>query len=199
MSFPSITAFTLGISIKTLEEALMKADIKPNLTLCFFWKSSLYFSRSSIKFVISISLKVVSMAAVFCASFSRSAIRLLIRDIGTRFSRLESTGRTAAAAAEASEEASGDLAIVKGAACVFSWGTGMARGASATTSASEAAGLLTGAAAVSEGGPLLMVASGVPTTTVAPDSARVDVMTPLSGALTSTVTLSVSIWTMVSS
>ena len=48
---------------------------------------SLYFARKSIRLLISISLKVVKVAAVFCESFRRSAIFKRIRDILTRRSR----------------------------------------------------------------------------------------------------------------
>jgi len=38
---------TSGTSCKAIEEALTKADMKPNFTPCFFKKASLYLSRSS--------------------------------------------------------------------------------------------------------------------------------------------------------
>ena len=60
--------------------------MKPSLTSCCLSTSSLYFLRISINDDISTSLNVVKNAAVFCDSFSRSAMRRRIRLILTRFS-----------------------------------------------------------------------------------------------------------------
>ena len=60
--------------------------MKPSLTSCCLSTSSLYRLRISINDDISISLNVVKNAAVFCDSFSRSAMRRRIRLILTRFS-----------------------------------------------------------------------------------------------------------------
>jgi hypothetical protein len=60
--------------------------MKPSLTSCCLSTSSLYCLRISINDDISISLNVVRNAAVFCDSFSRSAMRRRIRLILTRFS-----------------------------------------------------------------------------------------------------------------
>jgi hypothetical protein len=57
-------------------QAFTKNDMKPSFTPCFFSNPSLYFLRRSMTAVMSTSLKVVSMAAVFCASFRRLAMRL---------------------------------------------------------------------------------------------------------------------------
>ena len=58
--------------------------MKPSFTPVFSKNSSLYLLRTSISTLMSISLNVVSMAAVFCASFSRLAIVCRMRLIGTR-------------------------------------------------------------------------------------------------------------------
>ena len=62
--------------------------MKPRRTpLCFFSNASRYSLRSAITAVMSTSLKVVSMAAVFCASFSRAAMVRRRRVMRTRSSR----------------------------------------------------------------------------------------------------------------
>ena len=61
--------------------------MKPSRTpACFFSNASLYSARSAIAALMSTSLKVVSMAAVFCASFSRAAMVRRRRVIFTRSS-----------------------------------------------------------------------------------------------------------------
>src|SRR5438477_126429 len=65
-------------------QALTKNDMKPSRAPCFFSKSSLSRSRSAMTLVMSTSLKVVSMAAVFCASFRRLA---MVRRSRGRFCR----------------------------------------------------------------------------------------------------------------
>ncbi len=57
-------------------QALTKKPMKPRRTPCFFSKLSLYSARSAMTWLMSTSLKVVSWAAVFCDSFSRSAMVL---------------------------------------------------------------------------------------------------------------------------
>src|SRR5260221_1925143 len=86
-SSPEISALTAGISFSAAMQAFTKNDMKPSFTPCFFSKPSLYWSRSAITALMSTSLKVVSMAAVFCASLRRSAIRLRRRVMRTRSSR----------------------------------------------------------------------------------------------------------------
>ncbi len=62
--------------------------MKPSrVPLCFFSNASRYSVRSAIAADMSTSLKVVSMAAVFCASFSRLAMVRRSRVILTRSSR----------------------------------------------------------------------------------------------------------------
>ena len=75
--------------------------MKPSFTPCFFSKTSLYWLRSAMMAVMSTSLKVVSMAAVFCASFRRRAMVWRRRDIRTRSSRAASDGADGALAAGA--------------------------------------------------------------------------------------------------
>ena len=55
-------------------QAFTKKPMKPSFTPCFFSNSSLYWLRSAITALMSTSLKVVSMAAVFCASLRRRAM-----------------------------------------------------------------------------------------------------------------------------
>src|SRR5258707_1232443 len=68
-------------------QALTKNDMKPSRAPCFFSKSSFRRSRSAMTLVMSTSLKVVSMAAVFCASFRRLAMVRRSRVMRTRSSR----------------------------------------------------------------------------------------------------------------
>ena len=68
-------------------QAFTKNDMKPSRAPCFFSKSSFSRSRSAITLVMSTSLKVVSMAAVFCASLRRLAMVRRSRVILTRSSR----------------------------------------------------------------------------------------------------------------
>ena len=68
-------------------QALTKNDMKPSRAPCFFSKSSFSRSRSAMTLVMSTSLKVVSMAAVFCASFRRLAMVRRSRVMRTRSSR----------------------------------------------------------------------------------------------------------------
>src|SRR5579862_1416047 len=87
MSSPSISALTLGSSLSAAMHALTKKPMKPRRTPCFFSKLSLYSLRRAMTWLISTSLKVVSWAAVFCDSLSRSAIVRRRRDMATRSSR----------------------------------------------------------------------------------------------------------------
>src|SRR6516162_1472290 len=91
MSSPSISALTAGISFSATIAALRKMDMKPSRTPCFLSKLSRWRSRTAIASVISISLKVVSIAAVFCAAFNRSAMRRRSRVMRTRTSRSSGT------------------------------------------------------------------------------------------------------------
>src|SRR5580700_6163632 len=75
MSSPSISAFTAGNSCRAVTHAFTKKLMKPRRTpACFFSNASRYSLRNAITADISTSLKVVSIAAVFCASFSRAAM-----------------------------------------------------------------------------------------------------------------------------
>lgn len=113
LTFPSMTALTTGCSCKAYADAFANIDIKPSLIPYFFWNASkLDLRKSMIElqynkmlrhirctstwhdakkiisdfYLISISLKVVSMALVFCASFNRAAIFSRMRFILTRCS-----------------------------------------------------------------------------------------------------------------
>ena len=92
-------------------QAFTKNDMKPSRAPCFFSKSSFTRSRNAITLVMSTSLKVVSMAAVFCASLRRLAMVRRSRVIFTRSSRSArrrgpagTTGFAAGAAAEPIDE-----------------------------------------------------------------------------------------------
>ena len=78
---------TAGISLSALTQAFTKKLEKPSLMPCFFSKPSLKRLRSSITAPMSASLKVVRMAAVFCASFRRLAMVCLSLVMRTRSSR----------------------------------------------------------------------------------------------------------------
>lgn len=86
-----MTALTTGWSWSANAAALTKGDMKPSLTPCFLAKASLYLFRIWITLVMSTSLKVVSMAYVFCASFSLCAILWRMRLIFTLCSVLAPT------------------------------------------------------------------------------------------------------------
>src|SRR2546428_5954237 len=86
MSSPRISALTTGMSRSATIEARAKNDMKPSPMPCCFWKRSLCSARSAITSVMSISLKVVRIAAVRCACTRRSAIRRRMGLIGTRSS-----------------------------------------------------------------------------------------------------------------
>src|SRR6202008_36256 len=102
-SLPSISALTAGMSFSACTQAVVKKPMKPSFTPCFFSNPSLYCARSAITWVMSTSLKVVSIAAVFCTSFSRRAMVWRRRVILTRSSRAASSAgegaRTCTAAA----------------------------------------------------------------------------------------------------
>src|SRR6266403_1446686 len=86
MSSPRISALTTGMSRSATIEARAKNDMKPSPMPCCFWKRSLCSARSAITSVMSISLKVVRIAAVRCAWTRRSAMRRRMGLIGTRSS-----------------------------------------------------------------------------------------------------------------
>src|SRR6266404_3162154 len=86
MSSPRISAFTTGMSRSAAIAARAKNDMKPSPMPCCFWKRSLCSARSAITSVMSISLKVVRIAAVRCAWTRRSAMRRRMGLIGTRSS-----------------------------------------------------------------------------------------------------------------
>src|SRR5436853_174690 len=74
MSVPSISALTDGISLRACTQARTKKLMKPSFTPFRFSNSSLYWLRVCITALMSTSLKVVSMAAVFWASLRRRAM-----------------------------------------------------------------------------------------------------------------------------
>ena len=108
MSSPSISAFTAGSSFRAATQARTKKDMKPRRTpLCFFSKASLYSERSAIAADMSTSLKVVSISAVFWASFRREAMVLRRRVILTRSSPSSSARGAFGAAGAAAGAAAG--------------------------------------------------------------------------------------------
>jgi hypothetical protein len=56
MSVPSISALTSGTSFSAWTQALVKKDMKPSRTPCFFSNSSLYWFLSAMTSVMSTSL-----------------------------------------------------------------------------------------------------------------------------------------------
>ncbi len=70
-----MNALTIGKARSAEAQALTKKLMKPRLTPCLSAKGSLYCLRVFITAVMSTSLKVVSIAAVCCASTRRDAIR----------------------------------------------------------------------------------------------------------------------------
>merc|ERR1719427_1252653 len=88
VSWPSITAFTVGCFVSAYADAFTKADMKPILMPCFFTKASWLSFLSCMMADMSSSLKVVNIALVFCASFSLLAIFNLILFIFTLCSLL---------------------------------------------------------------------------------------------------------------
>ncbi|KAH3659504.1 hypothetical protein OGATHE_005549 [Ogataea polymorpha] len=89
VSLFSIAALTAGIDFMARVLAFENAPMNPNLIPVFLRISSLYNFLISIKADMSTSLNVVNEAAVFCDSFSLSAILSLIRFILTLSSVLE--------------------------------------------------------------------------------------------------------------
>src|SRR6267378_4206975 len=62
------------MSFSACTQALVKKPINPSLLPCFFSNTSLYWARIAMMWLISTSLKVVSIAAVFCTSLRRRAM-----------------------------------------------------------------------------------------------------------------------------
>ena len=218
ISSPSISALTAGNSFSAATAAFTKKLMKPSFWPCRFSNASLYSARSPITAPISTSLKVVSIAAVFCASFRRRAMVWRRRVIFTRSSP-PSSGRAEALAAGAAAAATGFArkactspfvtrpslplpapicAGVTPASAIALVAAGpfgrVAAGALAGASAAGA-GFAAGAGAAAgfaAAAPAAMVPSRAPAVTSAPSCAAMDSITPAAGALTSTVTLSVS-------
>mmetsp|Transcript_19577 Transcript_19577/g.29108 ORF Transcript_19577/g.29108 Transcript_19577/m.29108 type:complete len:207 (+) Transcript_19577:681-1301(+) len=166
--------------------------MKPSFTPCFSRKASLCLPLSSIKYPISTSWKVVSMAAVFCASFNLVATRWRMRDILTRFSVRSSVPLGFGGAVGAGFAAGGG-----------GGGTGFSTTGGAVTASGSAAGVgaeAGGAVSSSRTEPppslglpsVSILNRSCPTSTTSSISPRISVMTPSSGARTSTLTLSVS-------
>lgn len=139
----------------------------------------------------SISLKVVSMAAVFCASFSLSAVRSRMRDIFTRVTPGGSTLCAAVPVAAATAGGVGGSSV--GAAGVGAFAGAAGAGAAAAAGAgAAAAAAAAGAAAGVPSPPATILKMGPPTWTVSPSAANSSVMVPATGAGTLTTVLSVS-------
>src|SRR3989344_2796095 len=91
MSWPSIEALTSGKCRSASTAALTKNDMKPRRTPCSCSKRSRCRVRNSITGCMFTSLNVVRIAAVRCASTSRSATRARSRAMGAGFG-LAATG-----------------------------------------------------------------------------------------------------------
>mmetsp|Transcript_24555 Transcript_24555/g.48179 ORF Transcript_24555/g.48179 Transcript_24555/m.48179 type:complete len:237 (-) Transcript_24555:535-1245(-) len=186
----SMKAFSSGIFIRERVDARRNADMNPSLTPCFARKASLISDRRAIKSPISHSWNVVSIAAVFCAPFSLSAMRSLILLIGTLFSPRASVPDAAGAAAAG---LGGAGAAGAGGGGAFSSLGASLFGASFGVSAGGGGAPPSGAA------PGFSVNRGAATSTVSPSAAACATTIPLSGEFTSTDTLSVSITATTSS
>src|SRR5258708_5937511 len=79
------------MSFSAWTQARTKKPMKPSLLPCFLSNTSLYWVRNAMMWLISTSLKVVSIAAVFCTSFRRRAMVWRSRVIFTRSSRAASS------------------------------------------------------------------------------------------------------------
>src|ERR1700712_3314786 len=79
------------MSFSACTQALVKKPMKPSLAPCFFSNTSLYWARIAMMWLMSTSLKVVSIAAVFCTSLRRRAMVWRSRVIFTRSSRAASS------------------------------------------------------------------------------------------------------------
>ena len=145
----------------------------------------------AIRLVMSISLKVVSMAAVFCASFSLSAVRSRMRDIFTRVTPGGSNLCAAVPVAAATAGGVGGSGVGAGGVGAFAGAAGAGAGAGAGAAAAAAAAA--GAAAGVPSPPATILKMGPPTWTVSPSAANSSVMVPATGAGTLTTVLSVSI------
>merc|ERR1719233_330230 len=153
--------------------------------------------------LISNSLKVVSMALVFCASFNLLAIFSLMRFILTLCSDLVpaisvvgsaggilTTGAVPAAGRGGIGGGGGGVAGIGSAAAAGGGGGGGAAAAAATGSGAAAAGF---GAAGAPPAPSFSLRSLAPGATVDPSSTRSSSITPAAGDGTGTLVLSVSI------
>jgi hypothetical protein len=142
MSWPSISALTAGTSRSAWMHAFTKKPMKPSFTWWRFSNRSLYSPRSFMIALMSTSLNVVSMAAVFCASFSRRAMVWRRRDRRTRSSRAASLATDGARiwVAGTGGVAIGDWVGASGAECAdggpASFATGLAAGLAAAITSS---------------------------------------------------------------
>jgi hypothetical protein len=113
MVSPRISPFTWGIILSASMAAFTKNDMNPMRMPYFFSKESLYSFRSAMTFDMSISLNVVSSAAVCFACTSRSAMRLRIGVIGTISSCRSPSGTAGAVPALGAN--TGDAGVTLGA------------------------------------------------------------------------------------
>lgn len=139
----------------------------------------------------SISLKVVSMAQVFCASFKRAAIFKRIRLILTFVSvRVPVMGGGPPPAGGAG---AGFGAAAAGAGAGAGAGFGAAGAGAAGAGAGAGAAAAGAAAALAGAAPGFILKTSWPDLTVSPLFTRIAVTTPAKGACTGIVVLSVSI------
>mmetsp|Transcript_5901 Transcript_5901/g.7445 ORF Transcript_5901/g.7445 Transcript_5901/m.7445 type:complete len:320 (-) Transcript_5901:361-1320(-) len=203
----SIYAFTAGISWRLMVDALIKHDMKPSFTPCFFAKSSLYLDRRDMREDISTSWKVVRRAAVFCADLRRSATRFRRVDIFVRRSvRFPVIGSTVHEVVGGAGVAGGGGGV--GAAGAAAGGAAAAAGGASGAAAASGTAAASGSGAVSAAGaaPPSGASASVsirnkllPTSTTSSISPKISTIFPGSVARTSTETLSVSSTTTTSS
>merc|ERR1712123_564888 len=152
--------------------------------------------------LMSSSLKVVSMALVFCASFNLLAIFRRMRFIFTRCSDLVPAISLVGSAGgslttgEAPAMGRGGMAGIGAAAAAGGGGGGGGATAAAGAGAAAAAGF---GAAGAPAAPTFSLRSLAPGETVEPSSTRSSSITPAAGEGTGTLVLSVSISQMTSS
>ena len=101
------SALSRGNSRSAAIETLTKNEVIPNPTPCFCLKDSFWRFLTSMTAVMSTSLKVVSMAAVRCASTRRRAMVCRRRDMRTRSSKRAGAAGTEAVAPPVTAEGVG--------------------------------------------------------------------------------------------
>mmetsp|Transcript_2635 Transcript_2635/g.8189 ORF Transcript_2635/g.8189 Transcript_2635/m.8189 type:complete len:288 (-) Transcript_2635:16-879(-) len=189
-------ALMMGTSCSAVAHALAKGDMKPSLTPWRFANSSLCFSRRLMRLVMSISLKVVSIAAVFWLAFRRSAMRRRMADRRSWRTRVSWPATTILRSDEAAARAGAGVGAAALGASFFASAFGAsAFGASALAASALGADSFLPPAGAS---PSLIDAIWAPTLTTSP-AVGTEVRVPALGAFTSTLAFSDSMTQMTSS